>query len=274
MPITLLDKGQCKCTVNSQGYIQIVLPYILWYDTYNAFSNLFYINRDKRIYSMLPKSIYRKTIYYRKLGYSYGMISQRLGLAKSTLSNWLKEIPYKPNKTVLRIMGKARMKSAQFQHQQKIASIKKAMILAKKEIGKLNKRGLWLLGVGIYLGEGSKLYETTRLINSDANIIKISMEWFRKICDLKNENFALSIHAYPDTNINKAMRYWSNITKIPKNQFKKTQIDRRENKSGKKKNKLPYGTLHIQINSCGNKKFGRNLHRRIMGWINACYEQI
>jgi len=223
---------------------------------------------------MKPLSIREKAINYRKRGYSYSMISDKLGLAKSTLSDWLKEILYKPNREVLKRIQLAPAKSAEIVHNRKVATITKIKTLAKKELGQLTKRDLWLLGIGLYLGEGSKLYEHTRILNSDPEIIKIAIKWFREICGLENENFIPSVHLYPDNNIKETIKYWSRITGIPETQFAKTQIDRRLNKSGKKKRKLPYGTLHLQIKSCGKKEFGVYLHRRIMGWIEATITQI
>jgi len=223
---------------------------------------------------MKPLSLKEKAIEYRKRGYSYNMISEKLGLAKSTLSDWLREIPYTPSKKVIERIKLGHIKTAQFRHNQRMADIEKMKKLAKKEMGKLTKRDLWLLGIGLYLGEGTKLYERIRIINSDPEIIKIAMKWFREICDLKNENFTPSVHLYPDNNVKDTINYWSKITSIPKEQFGKTQIDRRANKSGKKKRKLPYGTLHLQIKSCNQKELGRNLHRRIMGWIETVLNQI
>jgi transcriptional regulator with XRE-family HTH domain len=219
-------------------------------------------------------SIKERARDYREKGYSYNMISEKLGLAKSTLSDWLKEIPYKPNREVLKRIVLGRLKSAQFKHNQRIADITKRKELAKKELGEITKRDLWLLGIGLYMGEGMKLQESVRIINSDPEIIKIALKWFREICGLENENFTPSAHIYPDNNINLTINYWSKITHIPKEQFCKTQIDKRKNKSGKKKRKLPYGTLHLQIKSCGKKEFGRSLHRRIMGWIETLLNQI
>jgi len=223
---------------------------------------------------MGPLSLKEKAINYRKQGYSYGMISEKLGLAKSTLSNWLKEVPYRPSKETLERIKLAPIKSAQVAHDRKVANIAAIKKLAKKELGKLTKRDLWLLGIGLYLGEGSKLYERIRIINSDPEIIKLAVKWFKEICDLKNENLIPAIHTYPDNNIPETINYWSKITKIPKTQFNKTQIDRRNNKSRKKKRKLPYGTLHLQIKSNGRKEFGKSLHRRIMGWAEAVLNQI
>jgi len=219
-------------------------------------------------------SLKEKAINYRKRGYSYNMISEKLGLSKSTLSNWLKEIPYKPSKEALRRIQLAPVKSAQLAHNRKVTNIIAIKELAKKELGRLTKRDLWLLGIGLYLGEGSKLYERIRVINSDPGIIKLAIKWFREICGLKNENLSIAIHAYPDNNIKDTINYWSKVTRIPKKQFEKTQVDRRINKSGKKKRKLPYGTAHLYIKSRGEKEFGRSLHRRIMGWIDATLNQI
>lgn len=222
---------------------------------------------------MKPLTLKEKAIAYRKQGYSYNMILGKMNilLSKSTLSNWLHEIPYKPNKTVIKRIGLARLRSALYKHNQKISEIEKIKIIAKKEIGELGRRDLWMLGLGLYLGEGSKLYERVRLINSDPQIIKIAIKWFRDMCGLENKNIIPCIHLYPDIDIKEALYYWSKITNIPIDQFGKTQIDSRKNKSEKKKRKLPYGTLHLQIRSNGRKEFGKNLHRRIMGWIEQVY---
>jgi hypothetical protein len=223
---------------------------------------------------MRSLSIKEKAIDYRKRGYSYKMISQKLNLAKSTLSDWLREIPYKPNKKVMKRIKLVPLKAAERKSKIKIAEIKAIKELSKKEIGKITKRDLWLLGISLYLGEGSKLYERIRIINSDPEIIKVALKWFQEICGLKNENFTPTIHLYPDNNIKESLKYWSKVTGIPIDRFGKTQIDRRRNKSKKKKRKLPYGTLHLKIKSCGKKEFGKNLHRQIMGWIEAILSQI
>ncbi len=223
---------------------------------------------------MKPLTLREQALVLRKRGYSYGMIANKLGLAKSTLSNWLQKVPFTPNKEVLRRIGEARMKMAATKRKQMMDNIQAMKKLARKDIGKLSKRDLFLLGVGLYLGDGEKTYENVRIINSDPEIIRVAAKWFRNVCGLKTKNFRPRVYLYPDTDIQKTIAYWSKILKVPKNQFMKVQIDRRTNKSDSKKGKLPYGTLHLQANSCGDKKFGKNLHRRIMGWIKVIEEQI
>ncbi len=214
------------------------------------------------------------SIKYRKRGFSYGFISEKTGASKSTLSDWLQKIPYTPNKEMIKRIGMARMKSGVYKHNQMIVSTKRIKIAAKKELGKLNRRDLWLLGIGLYLGEGSKTHNNVRIVNSDPRIVKLSVLWFKRICGLKTENFSPVVHIYPDNNLKKTIKYWSKITGIPKDQFQKTQIDIRANKSTKKRNMLPYGTINLQIRSRGKKKFGRFLHRKIMGWIESATKQV
>lgn len=219
-------------------------------------------------------SLKQTAIELRKSGYSYGMISDKLGLSKSTMSNWLKEVPFIPNNEVLKRVKKGQLKSALYKQNNRIEEIKVKKEEGKKEIGKLSKRDLLLLGIGIYLGEGTKLNETVRIINSDPEIIKLSIWWFKDICKLGYENFNPCVHIYPDINIAEAENYWSKVANVPVKNFGKTQIDKRTNKSLKKKRKLPYGTLHLYIRSNGKKEFGRSLHRKIMGWIEAVNLQL
>ena len=223
---------------------------------------------------MKPISLREKAISYRKKGYSYNMIKAKMELSKSTLSDWLRDIPFIPNKQVLERIGSAKLKSARFKNQQRINNVQEMRELAKNEVGILTKRDLWFLGIGLYLGEGTKMNETVRISNSDPGVIKIILKWFKEVCGLKDENFTLLLYSYPDIDVDWAINYWSKITGLPKKQFAKTQIDVRNNKLKKKQNKLPYGTLHIRVRSYGKKDFGRSLHRRIMGWIETSINQI
>ncbi len=215
-----------------------------------------------------------QAIYFRRKGFSYRLISSKIGVSKSTLSDWLKEIPYKPNKETLQKIGSAKLKSAQRKNNDKIANIRKMKKLAVKDIGRLSKRDLFMLGLGLYWGEGNKSYNHTRIINSDPNIIIASIRWFKEIYGLSNKNFTISLSLYSDNDIDKCLDFWSKKTNIPLEQFRKTQIDKRKNKSPNKKGKLPYGTACLYIVANGEKKFGAELHRRIIGWIEATSKQI
>lgn len=205
-------------------------------------------------------------------GWSYTIISKRIGVNKSTLSGWLKNLPYVPNATVLERVSNGPIRSAIRRHNEKLERINRIKSEAYKEIGSLSKRELWLIGIALYIGEGNKNNESIRFVNSDPYVIGLVMRWFREICSLEDANFSASVHMYPDTIESEAVNYWSRISGIVASQFRKSQIDRRSGKRPHKANKLPYGTLQITILSNHDKSKGVDLHRKITGWMEGVLE--
>src|SRR3989344_273233 len=159
----------------------------------------------------------------RKAGYSYSMIGKKLDIAKSTLSNWLTNVPFIPNKEVLQRVGKAKLKSALHKQKIKFKNIERMKRGAAKEIGELSLRDIFMLGIGLYLGEGSKSQEQVKIVNADPIIIKLAIRWLKEFGGVRTEHLRVSIHGYPDHNINKIVRFWSKELNIPTGQFIKTQ---------------------------------------------------
>ncbi len=207
-------------------------------------------------------------------GWSYSIISQKLSIPKSTLSLWLRNLPYRPNDEVTQRIKNGPLKSAFLRNQNKLASIESIYHKASEDIGKLSQRDLMMLGIGLYIGEGSKLYEQVRLINSDPEVIRLSINWFKQVCGLDDNNFRPKVHIYPDCDEIDSLNYWSKSIGISKEYFSKVYIDRRENKKKVMIGKLPYGTLHLYIVSNGNPLKGVVLHRKILGWIEHIYKQM
>lgn len=215
-----------------------------------------------------------KALSLREKGWSYNLISEQLGVPKSTLSYWLRAIPYTPSQLVLKRIRDGSKKSVDYKRNNKKQSLELASRLAIEDVGKLNTRDLFILGLGIYIGEGSKSNETVRIVNSDPWVIKTGVKWLTQVCKVPIENLVISIHGYPDTDLAEATRFWAEVTGIPPHQFMKPQIDARLGKSTIKKGRSPFGTAHLQVKACGSKELGVFLHRRIMGWINTAYKQV
>ncbi|MFA6227463.1 MAG: helix-turn-helix transcriptional regulator [Candidatus Paceibacterota bacterium] len=207
-------------------------------------------------------------IKFRKAGYSYSYIQKQTGVSKSTLSEWLSDIPYKPNKETADKIVRARLMANEAQRAKKRKSIEDAEKLATKDIGKFTKRDLFMLGIGIYIGEGAKTSHIVRVVNSDPKIIKTTISWFKKCFHLQNSNFSIRIHLYPDTNQGKAISFWSKETGLSKDSFLNCVVDTRTNKKKKNHGKLPFGTAHISIKGAGNNFF----FRRIMSLIDKVHQ--
>ena len=220
------------------------------------------------------KSLKDRAVDLRRRGWSYNIIAKRLGVGKSTLSDWLRTIPYEPNQVVIRRIRSGPAKAAASKQRRVLQQITRLRDEARQEIGTMSKRDLFFLGLGLYMGEGSKLYENIRLINSNPDLVRVAMKWFRDVCEVPERNFAIVLHLYPDSSPRAARRFWSRVAGVSTRQFEKVQIDQRTDKSPKKRRRLPYGTAHIKVYGRGDQRFGVALHRRIMGWTSAVYETI
>jgi|SRR3989338_91849 len=222
---------------------------------------------------MHQASVREKALDLRGRGYSYSYISLATGLSKSTLSEWLGKVPYSPNTEVIERIGKALAISGEKKAALKRNSIEKAAKEAKKEIGAMTKRDLFIFGLGLYLGEGSKTNGITRVTNADPAVILLALAWFTSL-GIMRPQFFVTLHLYPDSDVQKCLQFWSKTTSIPLSQFGKVQIDRRTNKRINRAGKLPYGTAHLGVRSLGKKEFGVFLSRKIQAWTDEVFRKV
>ncbi|MCX6712890.1 MAG: hypothetical protein NTY66_01645 [Candidatus Vogelbacteria bacterium] len=214
-----------------------------------------------------------RAIELRKNGCSYTDIKRELNVSKSTLTLWLRSVPYKPNEIVLKRFEHARELSSLARTRIRIESETNALIAAEKDVGgKMSERELFFLGLGLYMGEGSKT-PMVRVVNSDLEVVKLAIIWLKKVYGLRNSNISIRIHLYPDSDIEKCLDYWAKNTGIPRSQFHKTSIDRRTGKMKNHQGKLPYGTAHLTAKCCGDKSLGVFLHRRILSSIKVATDK-
>jgi len=210
----------------------------------------------------------------RDLGYSYNMITEVLGIARSTMSYWFKDRPFAPNYEALERIKYGPLKSGALKHNRKVEEIARMREVGISEVGDLTPRDIWMLGLGLYIGEGAKTVETVRVANSNPAVIRAMVRWLKETCGLEDNNIRLRIHLYPDCNEEEALQYWRTVTGLPSSNFKKTSIDTRQNKRRSMHGKLPYGTAHIYVAAWGDPNKGARLFRRVNGWMAGALEQL
>ena len=172
-----------------------------------------------------------KAVQLRKKGFSYGEISKKLKIPKSTLSYWLRNIELsKSSKDILKKKGIEKSTTALIKRnkeQTKKAQEKAELIQNKSilEINKIGKKELFILGVALYWGEGYKKgangskWKCVDFTNSDSEMIIVMMRFFREICNVPDSKFKVQLHTYKNKDEEKIIKFWSNLTKIPKSQF-------------------------------------------------------
>ncbi len=217
---------------------------------------------------MTPKSI---ALQLREKGYSYTYIQQKTKLSKSTLSYLLRNVPYQPNLFTLETIGAARAKSGTSKAKSKRASIEVATQKASNDIGILSKRDIFMLGIGLYIGEGSKTQGLVRVVNADVRVINLFIQWLGNL-NYPKKNLAIRIHLYPDSNIDEAESYWSRQTGLPRSQFQRACVDKRSQKNRKRSGTHLYGTAHVTVRSFGDARFGVGFSRLIGAWMEKVLE--
>lgn len=203
----------------------------------------------------------------RKLGYSYSYISQKLSVSKSTLSLWFGPGPFVPNEYTREVVSNGQKKSVEFKRSDKALSLNIAHRYAEEKAAKMSAGDVFFLGLGIFIGEGTKSTGSLRVVNADPRIMRFMVAWFRSF-GLTDKNFRVRIHCYPDTDQKEAVTFWSKELGLSRSHFYDCIVDMRTNKRSRSAGALPYGTAHLSIISAGNKEFGVLLHRKILATID------
>ena len=191
-------------------------------------------------------------IKLRKTGKSYNKICKELGIPKSTMHYWFRNLRWsqrikkeltekaeiqatKRLRAVIRAQKK-RWKEYRKQYQEE----------AKKEFRALKSNPLFLAGLMLYWGEGDNSSKSqVRLSNTDSRMIKLFNEFLRKTCKISEEKIRLSLIIYPDLDDEDCKKFWNNKTKISLKQFDKSSVIYGRHPTKRLKN----GICIIRVNS-------------------------
>jgi hypothetical protein len=207
----------------------------------------------------------KEALRLRKEGLVLAEIASKLDISKSTASIWLRKYPLDRSLISFKNKENGRRLGA-IQHKNKIRRVGLAISEARTAVGNISKRDLMMLGIGIYIGEGTKWENIVRIVNSDPKVIRLSVRWLQEVFGVKKSNLYLRIHGYPDTDFEKAIDFWSKETGISKNNFQSHVIDRRKGKSTKR-GTLPFGTAHLNV--VGDKRGEISLGLQIRKWMEV-----
>lgn len=167
-----------------------------------------------------------KAINLRTEGKSIRDIQTQLGVPRSTLSGWLKDVVL-TDRQKKRLNNKARLalvnsrqKALKWHHHQKQLRLTKADTEAEKTLNNIDVNDLNILELALsflYLGEGAKK-EVTSLGNTNPLILKFFIKSVKKV--FPNSKLGKSeLHLRSDQNERKEIDYWSKELNIDKNQF-------------------------------------------------------
>ena len=203
----------------------------------------------------------------RSKGWSVKSIEKELGVARSSVSIWVRDI--KLTKKQLEVLylnkktGQLRgsIIAAMNKQKKRKETVEKLKKQGVREIGKLTRRDRFIAGIAMYFAEGAKTDQGLSFSNSDPIAISFMMKWLREFCHIPEEKFRGRIYLHDNLNEKRAKKFWSGLISIPLEQFTKSYIVKNDsNRFRKTKNQ--HGVFSIVISDV-------NMLRRIMGWISG-----
>lgn len=170
----------------------------------------------------------------RRNGKSLTFIEKHLGVPRSTLSTWCKDIhlsdkqKYELTNSRLEALSRARLAAATRHREAKRQRIEAAKRSASKTLAALTITPaiIELALAMLYWGEGKKT-QTTALGSSDTQMLSFFISALRAGFNVSAEGFTAELHLRQDQNSEQEIRYWSKQLNIPQEQFKRVYFDKR-----------------------------------------------
>ena len=169
----------------------------------------------------------------RKRGTSIRAIEAKLGVPKSTLSYWLKDIPladYQRRDLERRNrlgLVKARKEAVKWHNAQKAARLEKASSEAAQTLQMIdisNDAIAELALAFLYLGEGMKAHRTA-MGNSDPVLLRFFVNMLRRIYNVPTQEMKCELHLRADQDPKSAITFWAGALDIPTINFGRPIID-------------------------------------------------
>ena len=196
---------------------------------------------------MAKKNLKEKALKLRAEGSSYSEIKNIVGVSKSTLSLWLKDLPL--NDKRIRELRDNNPKRIE-RYRNTMASKKADRLVrvyekVKNSVGKLSKRDLFIGGMFLYMGEGSKTTKgTTALTNTNPKILNLYIRWLQ-LHEIKKEKIKVQLHLYSDMSTEKQIKFWSKELSIPEKQFRKPHVKKSTSENISYKGQFGQGTCTV-----------------------------
>lgn len=178
---------------------------------------------------------------------SYSQIKGKLNVSKSTLSGWLHDFPLS-KKRIRELRADSPIRIERYRNTmraKKEVRLKEVYKKVSEDIGNFSRRDLFLSGLFLYWGEGTKAQNSsTILTNTNPAMLKFFIQWL-EFLGIRRKRLKVKLHLYSNMNIKKSLDFWSKELRIPLNQFRKSYIKKTKLESRTYNNGFGKGTCCV-----------------------------
>jgi hypothetical protein len=182
-------------------------------------------------------------------------IAAELGVAKSSVSLWVRDIEFEPKPRQRPIF-----RNPSSLHLKKLAEIEAADAWARTYVASLSEDGFFAAGIALYAGEGAKTDHSVKFANTDPAMVAFFCRWLRRYFVIDESRMRVSVYLHQGLDIDAAESHWSDVTGVPREQFHKPY--RAKADASIRRTKHVNGCCYV-VYSCSTT------HRRIMGLVRA-----
>jgi transcriptional regulator with XRE-family HTH domain len=201
----------------------------------------------------------------RARGKTLAEIAAALGVSKSSVSLWVRDVPFTPSKR--RYGAQRRRNPLQERRLREIEELNRA---GTERLGALSEAAFLAAGVALYAGEGAKRDHAVIFANSDPAMVRFFCTWLRKFFEIDESRLRVNVYLHQGLDLEAAEAFWSNVTNVPRAQFRKPY--RAVPDASIRRTKHRYGCVYVRY-SCSRT------HRAVMGLVRAllsstCYSGV
>jgi hypothetical protein len=176
-------------------------------------------------------------------------IAREVGIAKSTASLWVCDIPLTPEQ---------RGRLYALSDRQRAGNLARSRLaldarIDAQELGRMIARidePLHQSGCMLYWAEGAKSRNSLAFVNSDAEMIRFFLRFLR-LLDVPDERIRLSVNVHLGNGLTLAEieGWWLDRLELPRSCLRKATVNRASSASKQIRKPLVYGTARITVNS-------------------------
>jgi transcriptional regulator with XRE-family HTH domain len=199
----------------------------------------------------------------RAEGWTYAEICGELGVSRSSVSEWVRDIAVDEQVWAKRVRANRRYgarKRINALERKRHAEIEQYLLEGTTRLGRLSDEQFLVAGVALYAGEGSKTDGEVLFANSDPRMIAFFLAWLRQFFDIDESRLRVRLYLHEGLDLDKAKAFWSELTRIPLDQFSKPY--RAQADPSIRRSKHPMGCPGIRYNCT-------RTHRAVMGLVHA-----
>lgn len=203
----------------------------------------------------------------RTQGLSYNEIVAKLGVSKSSVSLWVRDLPCPERFSY--VHNERRLEGLRKHNAARAAGRAAETEAAAAEIEGVTDRELLIAGTIAYWCEGgkSKPYRRSsdRVIftNSDPGLVRFFLR-FLDVAGVQRTDLIFKVHIHESADVEAAQRFWEEVTGAPSDLFGKPTLKHHNPKTTRGNTGEAYhGCLRIEVRRSGP------LYRKIAGWASA-----